>query len=272
MEQTKGQTLIQDLNVGDKVLTMSGQFKTVYTIDHHDITKRADFIQIYYSTESKNSMFGNDEGNHSILEITPLHMVFLHDMADPVAAHKLDVGDVIETKIMTQNYANAVSSVGRITKISHVTRVGVWNPITTDGTIVVDGVVTSTYSVPFGDDLSSNEKKESDVSIGGVKLCSHHYFLHLAMAPYRALRMAFSFFGNEQKSEYYYSNGYNAYSTIGKNLLESISKQNVVNQELIILAFFVIFHLLAFLVSPPGVITIVAVLCHISVHKRRATK
>merc|ERR1711862_1053335 len=97
VEQSRGQILIQDLNIGDKVLTKSGQFKTMYTIDHQDINKRADFIQIHYSTESKNPVvIGDDESNHSVLEVTPSHMVFLHGVADPVAARQLDVGDAIE--------------------------------------------------------------------------------------------------------------------------------------------------------------------------------
>merc|ERR1712076_216758 len=88
--------------------------------------KETNFVQIYST--------GNDD---SPLEITKSHMMFIHGKKNPMPASSVKVGDLMQM-------ANGSSST--VTKISSVTREGIWNPITTDGTIVVDGIVTSTYN------------------------------------------------------------------------------------------------------------------------------
>jgi len=127
------------IQVGDQVMTGSGTYKTVYTIDHHHPRKQTRFLQIHHRCGN------NASGNHypSPFEVTKRHMVFVDNSSHPIPAASINVGDRLKS-IHNHNSRNYCT----VTNIVEVTRNGFYYPLTTDGTIVVSGsVIASTYSV-----------------------------------------------------------------------------------------------------------------------------
>jgi len=227
-----GKTLVKDIRVGDKVLTGSNNYKPVYTIDHKNPHKQTSFVQIY------------SKGNDSPLEITNSHMVFVHGKKHPIRASAVKVGASLRT----------VNGSSIVTDISYITREGLWNPITSDGTIVVDGIITSTYNVPF-----TNINDGAHVEVAGFSLMSHHDFLHLLSSPYRAICLGMSLSFCETKQEY------NMYSSLGVSILKFHHQQEKLIQDMMLFIFLVVFKLLNFVVNPvfligaiPGVYFILA--------------
>lgn len=201
--ENKGKTLVKDIQVGNKVLTQGNQYKTVYTVDHMDPDKQVKFVQIYSTANAE-----------SPLEVTENHMVFVHGKASPVPASAIKVGDALQT-------ANS-DSPSIVTKISSVERKGIWNPITEDGTIAVDGIVASSYNVAF------RANDEAEVEVSGVKVMSHHDLVHLLMTPYRAVCLGFSLSFCETKDEF------NGYSQLGNDVLKFGQKQSEAVQDFMI--------------------------------------
>jgi preprotein translocase subunit YajC len=168
----KGKVAMKDLTVGDKVLTASGQYKTVFAIDHFHHTKPTEYLQIHTALDE------------APLELTSRHMIFMDNKkSNPVPASHVKVGDFVQT----------LSGPVKVTKIRTITRKGLYNPLTTDGTIVVDGIIASTYSTFSGTEY---------VEIDGMKLMSQHAFLHLAVTPYRDICMGVSLKLCKDQDEY----------------------------------------------------------------------
>lgn len=68
------------------------------------------------------------------LEVTPVHLVYLHGRSDPVAAGTIKVGDSL---------VDLHGAPQQVTKIRVATRRGFYGPLTEDGTIVVNNMVAS---------------------------------------------------------------------------------------------------------------------------------
>merc|ERR1712194_979712 len=112
------------------VLTGKGRYQMVYSIDHRNPTELTTFLQISY--ENKDG--ANGKAHHALhratpLEITGKHMMFVEGKSHPVPANTLRVGDIIQT----------VEGYRSVTVIASILREGVYNPLTTDGTIVASG-------------------------------------------------------------------------------------------------------------------------------------
>lgn len=164
----KGIVPITNINVGDAVLTGSGKYDTVYSIDHKHPTKRANFIRIYVDTTAQD--------DKDYIETTKNHMIFLGNN-NPVPAHSIVVGDAVKTmmgpRFVTKILSNVVSN-------------GLYNILTDDGTVVVNngGVVASTYSaLPLfvGD---NNKSSEYLIEAFGFKMMTHQFFYNTLLKPY----------------------------------------------------------------------------------------
>lgn len=149
-----GEVRMDQVKVGDQVLTAQGNYKTIYSIDHRHPTKLAEFIQIH-SSQSRP------------IELTEKHMLYLAGHTYPVPASTVKVGDQVQT----------LDGPRHVTKISTVTREGVFNPLTVDGTIVVNGIIASVYSAA----LSNHDW----IEIAGHKIMTHQNFFHKALKSYR---------------------------------------------------------------------------------------
>ena len=161
----KGDISMKELSVGDLILTGSGHYEPVYAFGRYDKDAFAAYLQIETTA-----------GAEHALEISGEHMLFLHGNENPVRADSLVVGDVL-----LQSSGDGKLSGGRATviKITHVTRTGRFSPLTFDGTLVVNGIVTSSYIYMEGmEDVDLLKDR------GGS-------FFHFAISPFRFLCMAF---------------------------------------------------------------------------------
>jgi len=177
---------MKDIEVGDLVLTGNGTYQTVYSIDHRHKTKITTFRQIFFVSSVKK--FETEQMNHLgafPLEVSTKHMVFVEGNPNPVPANTLKVGDQIQT----------ITGSGRIINIKLVTRRGLYNPLTPDGTIVVSaGIIASTYSAFASNNewiINIDTERFHGLYKIGVKI-SHHHFLNSVLKPYEYLCTHFS--------------------------------------------------------------------------------
>ncbi|CAB9496603.1 Desert hedgehog protein [Seminavis robusta] len=131
-----GETLVQrsdhpepiqmkHLKVGDAVLAKSGVYKRVYAWGHIDRKLPASFLQLHMADAP------------TPLEVTGDHMVYVNGKAGPIRAEVVNIGDEL--------LGSTPGKFHEVTKITSKERSGVFYPLTEDGTIVVNGVLASTY-------------------------------------------------------------------------------------------------------------------------------
>jgi preprotein translocase subunit YajC len=131
-----------DLQVGDKVLTHNGVYSEVFMFSHRLTDANTRFVEIKTATTS--------------LAITPGHYLYVNGALRE--AQYVKVGD---------NVTLASGKAAKVTSVGSVRKDGIYNPHTLQGDIVVDGVLTSTYTAAFSPTLA-----------------------HVALAPLRALYQA----------------------------------------------------------------------------------
>jgi len=149
---------MDELQVGDRVLTGDGTYSKVYAFSHKDASTKVTYLQIL--TESMNK-------KHP-LEITGKHLLYVYDNRNSKKklefAQAVKVGDFLVSS-RTENKSRVVS-------IRSIQRQGLYTPLTATGTIVVNGVVASVYaSFGFLDAYLSEQVL--------------HWLSHGGMAPYR---------------------------------------------------------------------------------------
>ncbi|CAB9512915.1 Peptidyl-Asp metalloendopeptidase [Seminavis robusta] len=169
----KGTVFMPDVQIGDRVLTASGSYETVYTIDHYHPFRPTEYLQLKASFSSLNTTRLLRQQD-LFVELSPFHMIFLQDSAYPVPANEVRIGDLLQT---TQGPA----------QVAHITSVvseGLYNLLTTSGTIVVSGIVASTYSVP---PFTTRKTAANHLEIAGWKLLHFQTLIHLLLAPLRVV-------------------------------------------------------------------------------------
>jgi len=148
---------MDQLKIGDKVLTTEGSYAKVYSFAHMERNAKTEFLQIHSSTIE------------APLEITPSHMLYVsktaHAPATVVPAGAVQVGDYLR--------AAATAEPAPVTAIRTVVRQGAYAPLTESGTIVVQGVVASNY-------VALPKVFQEHLSFG-----VQHKMEHVAMSPYR---------------------------------------------------------------------------------------
>jgi hypothetical protein len=165
MVQGVGPVPMQNLRVGDRVLVdADGTFEPVYSFCKRAPESFVDYIQVFVVTEDGVSQ-------EEPLELTGNHLVFVqdkHGRQDSVRAANLRVGDRILHE--SGNYVSIVQLQ------SAAPAKGVYAPYTASGTIVVNGILASTYATI--DNYGS----------GGGGILAHrdsHFLLHVAQTHHR---------------------------------------------------------------------------------------
>ena len=153
-EQQRGLIPMEQLRIGDYVLTKDQQFERVYGFGHYHKTVEATFLQIHVVNGERP------------LEITDNHMVFV-SLDRAVPAGLLKKGDRIVT--------DKNGGYGIVERIGSVRRSGVYGPFTASGTLFVDGVLVSNYV----------SLHPSDRLLGG--LVSYQWLCHAFEAPHRMI-------------------------------------------------------------------------------------
>ena len=118
-----------DLAVGDKVLTHNGVYTEVFMFSHRLEEASYNFIELKTATTT--------------LAITPNHYLYVN--GNLREAQYVSAGDSVT---LASGKLDKVLSVGRVKKD------GIFNPHTLQGDIVVDGVLTSTYTSAFSPTLA----------------------------------------------------------------------------------------------------------------------
>ena len=157
---------MKDLTVGDFVLSgNAGQVSRVYAFGHRNPRRNTEFLQIW----TKSDLFGNDLRP---LEITKDHLLFAWQKENTSGAPKairadnLRVGELIQTLTGSAN----------VTHITQVNKTGIYAPLTLKGTLVVNGLVTSSY-------VSLSPTSTEVYSRNGN--LDPHSLLHMVVSPFR---------------------------------------------------------------------------------------
>merc|ERR1712187_386955 len=117
--QDKGLVKMELLQVGDFVRSGDGKlYEQIYAFAHRVPHKHAEFLQFHTTVGAP-------------LELTAGHLVFVNGKSNPVRADSIRVGDCLQ----------AENSIAIVEKITTISRNGIYNPLTSSGTIQVNGII-----------------------------------------------------------------------------------------------------------------------------------
>lgn len=150
---------IADLKVGDKVVTLdrfTGERKVteVILMMHENIDTVFKFLKITAETNIAN------ESSQRQITLTANHLVYKHNSNSSVRwqpravfAEDVNLGDYIyfDSLEITNGTDFALA---KVTAVDVVKRQGVFAPLTTEGSITVDGVAASSYAVYNNEEIS----------------------------------------------------------------------------------------------------------------------
>jgi len=171
--QNKGVVQISEVDVRDPVLTASGTYQQIYALAHknsnnHNATyTEREFLRIHTLQN-----FG------SALEITGEHLIYVMGKDYPVRADSVQVGDTLVSAIY--------ESGARVTKIETIYRAdGLYAPMSPDGTIIVNGIVSSCYVALQQYPKSAGNGQYVMFADGESTGISQHTFAHMLLSPVR---------------------------------------------------------------------------------------
>ena len=220
----KGEISINKLVIGDMIKANKDTFDRVYGFGHRDETTKGEYIQIHAI------------GLTHPLELSKDHMLFVQNdyVEQSIPASLVKTGDKL---IMGSG------PVAEVQDTNTVTRRGAYAPLTTSGTVVVNGVMASTY-VSLQDDSGV-------LVIGGIKTVSMQWLAHLSQAPHRivcALNWSFC------QDETYMNNGISKWVDGPLRISTWLLEQNPVVVTVVVVPVFGALALLAlvekFFMSP----------------------
>ncbi|XP_024531827.1 warthog protein 4 isoform X1 [Selaginella moellendorffii] len=143
---------VRELNVGDKVAVGKNIYSDVYGFGHKD----ADAISKFFQVHSASNM----------LELTAGHFV-------PVAVN----GKLMYKRAEDLKVGDSLWESSKITEISKVEKLGLYNPLTLSGSIMVNNVLASTHSEWFLDSIFD--------AVGATEYLPYAY--QAVLAPVRAI-------------------------------------------------------------------------------------
>lgn len=137
-------------------------YSHVYTFGHYDSKMTTEYLQIYTTTTTNNN---SNQASPPPLKLSPLRMVLLRNQTF-VPASNLQVGDELGGSGVT---------IIIISDICQVTRTGgAYAPFTKSGTIVVNGIVASSFVT-----------KNNNASQNDTMYLSFHWLAYFLQAPHR---------------------------------------------------------------------------------------
>ena len=210
---------MKDLQLGDRVLTGHGSYHPIYAFGYRHESKTTTFLRI--STTS----------NDAPLEISGEHMVYVEGKASPVRAASLRVGDSL-----IQVEPTGVKSSVVIDQMTYVTRHGVYAPITQWGTLVVNGILSSSYvAVQKGTDyVQLGTNYDQPIFIPWLHQA---HAIHVWLSPLRLVCWLVSpiFCGPSFHSK---ENGMHLYIEMLMHLVTPSETESIVRQMLVILLLY----------------------------------
>lgn len=145
---------MKDVKLGDRILVQGGKYEPVYSFGHFDPRATAEYVQL--TTQSTR------------LSLSKEHIVFVEG-GRSIPASIVKVGDKLEL---------ASGELGVVREIKSVVRRGVYAPFTATGTLIVNGVKSSTFIAYQGSET---------LEIAGFDTrISFHHLAHAFEAHHRA--------------------------------------------------------------------------------------
>jgi Hint module len=137
-----GNLRMDQLKIGDFVLSGNGRFSQIYGFGHLDHDQEAVYLQIDFAGSTENRTY--DHPHSSTLEISPRHLILAEKDHVQYAIRAADV-------VMGESLNGL-----RVTNIQTVRRRGIYAPLTYSGDIIVSGVRSSNYVDNLDHDLRWN--------------------------------------------------------------------------------------------------------------------
>jgi len=142
VQLSSGQSIpMEQLQIGDSVLTQDGTFSEVYVMSHQNPDVVGQFVSIKLA-------------NQQHLDATAKHFVFVSPKCDG-SVQQVYASSVKEGMCMFSRYAETGEQLQRVKEVSVREKRGIYNPFTLSGSIVVNGVVASSHSDWFLDDIAA---------------------------------------------------------------------------------------------------------------------
>ncbi|XP_024521180.1 warthog protein 6 isoform X2 [Selaginella moellendorffii] len=144
--------LMRDLEVGDKIAVSKNVFSDVYAFGHKDTDVISEFIQVHTASD--------------MIELSEGHFI-------PVDAK----GKLVYKRAKDLQVGETLWGSSQITELSKVEKLGLYNPFTLSGNIMVNNVEAPSHSEWFLDSLFD--------AIGATEYLPYAY--HAMLAPLRAI-------------------------------------------------------------------------------------
>jgi Hint module len=183
--QYRGLIRMDDIKVGDYIMSGNGEFTQVYGFGHMDHDQDAVFLQIYISSDVDTNQTEKDNMVFPFIEVSPNHLVFMNrkNQSFPIRASDIMIGDTLNKMVAVQT-------------IHKIVRHGLYAPLTYSGDLMVNGVIVSNYVAVIEYDLLWNQ----------------HIMGHFAFFPQRIFCRSFIEICKTEK--YIHGYGYLAYIII----------------------------------------------------------
>jgi Hint module len=162
----KGTTLMKELQINDQVLVGSDKnnnrpiYEPIYGFGHHEKNTPHEYLQIHTAAQKEP------------LEMSAAHLLYVEGKEHPVRADSIQKGDIL----ILQTLHSPATSV-MVTKVTWVVRNGAYMPLTKSGSIVVNGILASSYV--------SIMKDAPEIVSKYLSVVSEDQLVHWWLAPYR---------------------------------------------------------------------------------------
>ena len=156
---------MKDVKVGDRILTAANEFEAVYAFGHFQPSKKTRFLKI--ETDHQNT-----------LEVTADHLLYRDGNTNPVRSGSIQVGDRLVS------FDSIETSIQTVRKVSSTFKTGIYAPLTTSGSFLVNGVKVSSYA-SIQAPRNENDTSEYAEFDHGFKFMPQHTGIHLLLAPFR---------------------------------------------------------------------------------------
>merc|ERR1712179_125132 len=123
-----GPTRMDELKVGDFILTQNGQYERIYSFGHKSVDRTAEFLELTTSSSAAK------------LTVSAQHLVYERDHGF-VPASDIQIGHTVVLIQQTEQPPQEAT----VTRIRTVQRKGMYAPFTSSGTVVVNNVLASSF-------------------------------------------------------------------------------------------------------------------------------
>ena len=130
-----GKKKIQDLKIGEEVQAVS----------NGKITFSPVIAFMHKNEEAKSSYLVIETADGNSIAVSSKHLIYKNDSDKPVFASEIIPGDHL-LEVFSSGLMNNTLKPSKVIKVTEVTAVGIFAPLTVEGTVVVDSIVSSCYA------------------------------------------------------------------------------------------------------------------------------